>query len=174
MEHLHHQKKGFTLIEITLVISLILGLITILVLGTKAYKDGSDRARCIMSMTQLNKTMIGIMSQVELSTLDDQVIRVQISQEMNKIYPTTWMSHGASHSGMIVHMPTCNYEESQAYAYKDTDGYYMTAFRLPYINSFKPISIITPLNGRYYAAIQCRRTLLVTNSKMRHSVGLNN
>lgn len=49
--------KGFTLIEITLVIALILGLIAVLFVSIQAYKNGSDRARCIMNIQSVQKAV---------------------------------------------------------------------------------------------------------------------
>jgi len=47
-----------TLIEITLVIAILLGLIAILFLGISAYKKGSDRSKCILQMSTVEKLVI--------------------------------------------------------------------------------------------------------------------
>ena len=49
--------KGLTLIETTLVIALILGLIGIVFIGADAFKRGSDRAICILQVTDVQKAM---------------------------------------------------------------------------------------------------------------------
>ena len=49
---------GMTLIEITLVIAILLGLIAILFLGISAYKRGADRSKCILQMSTLEKLAI--------------------------------------------------------------------------------------------------------------------
>ena len=46
-----------TLIEITLVIAILLSLIAVLFLGVAAYKKGADRAKCILNITTVQKTM---------------------------------------------------------------------------------------------------------------------
>jgi len=51
-------QKGMTLIEITLVIAILLGLIAILFLGISAYKKGADRSKCILQMSTLEKLTI--------------------------------------------------------------------------------------------------------------------
>lgn len=43
-------KKGFTLIETTTVITLILALISVAIVGINAYMGGSNRARCILNI----------------------------------------------------------------------------------------------------------------------------
>ena len=50
--------KGMTLIEITLVIAILLGLIAILFLGIAAYKRGADRSKCILQLSTLEKIAI--------------------------------------------------------------------------------------------------------------------
>jgi type II secretory pathway pseudopilin PulG len=43
-----HTRRGITLIELTVVILVLLSLVTILFVGAKAWKRGSDRASCIL------------------------------------------------------------------------------------------------------------------------------
>ena len=47
-----------TLIEITLVIAILLGLIAVLFIGISAYKQGADRAKCILQMATIQKLII--------------------------------------------------------------------------------------------------------------------
>ncbi|MFK5924524.1 MAG: hypothetical protein QM496_20295 [Verrucomicrobiota bacterium] len=47
-----------TLIEITLIISVLLGLITIVFLGVTSFNKGSSRAKCILQQAQLQKMAI--------------------------------------------------------------------------------------------------------------------
>jgi prepilin-type N-terminal cleavage/methylation domain-containing protein len=49
--------KGFTLIEITLVIALLLGLIAVLFIGVTAYRDGSNKAQCLLIQTTCQKAV---------------------------------------------------------------------------------------------------------------------
>jgi type II secretory pathway pseudopilin PulG len=46
---------GMTLLELTAVILVLLSLITILFIGAKAWKRGSDRALCIMNIQHIQK-----------------------------------------------------------------------------------------------------------------------
>ena len=48
---------GMTLIEVTLVIAVLLGLISVLFIGVKAYKQGSDRAKCILNVSTVQKSI---------------------------------------------------------------------------------------------------------------------
>lgn len=50
-------QRAMTLIEITIVIAVLLGLITVLFLGVSAYKKGSDRALCIQNIAAVQKAV---------------------------------------------------------------------------------------------------------------------
>lgn len=43
-------KKGMTLLELTVVILVLLTLISVLFIGAKAWKDGADRSNCILNI----------------------------------------------------------------------------------------------------------------------------
>lgn len=51
------KEAGLTLIEVTLVIAVLLGLISVLFIGVSAYKKGSDRAKCIVIMSTVQKSV---------------------------------------------------------------------------------------------------------------------
>lgn len=48
-------QAGLTLIEVTLVIAILLGLISVLFIGVAAYKKGSDRAKCVLNISTVQK-----------------------------------------------------------------------------------------------------------------------
>jgi type II secretory pathway pseudopilin PulG len=50
-------RKGFTLIEITLVLGLTLGLAAALIFGLSAFQKGSDRAKCLMNISNVQKAV---------------------------------------------------------------------------------------------------------------------
>ncbi|MBL9152584.1 MAG: type II secretion system protein [Verrucomicrobiales bacterium] len=50
-------QAGLTLIEVTLVIAVLLGLISVLFIGVAAYKKGSDRAKCILNIATVQKAV---------------------------------------------------------------------------------------------------------------------
>lgn len=50
-------QAGLTLIEVTLVIAVLLGLISVLFIGVAAYKKGSDRAKCILQISSVQKAV---------------------------------------------------------------------------------------------------------------------
>ncbi|MCB1234528.1 MAG: type II secretion system protein [Verrucomicrobiae bacterium] len=50
-----NRQAGLTLIEVTLVIAVLLGLISVLFIGVAAYKQGSDRAKCILNIATVQK-----------------------------------------------------------------------------------------------------------------------
>ncbi len=43
-------KPGLTLLELTVVIMVLLALVSVLIVGAKAWKDGSDRTGCILNI----------------------------------------------------------------------------------------------------------------------------
>jgi type II secretory pathway pseudopilin PulG len=55
--HDQRSTKGFTLIEITLVISLLLGLISVLFIGIQAYRAGSNQALCLLTQVTCQKAV---------------------------------------------------------------------------------------------------------------------
>lgn len=75
-------KNGFTLVEVTLVTSLVLGLVATLALSANAYQKAGEKARCVQTMAQLGKTLQGIMlakgieesSSLSVDTLRDALV----------------------------------------------------------------------------------------------------
>ncbi len=51
------RQAGLTLIEVTLVIAVLLGLISVLFIGVAAYKQGSDRAKCVLNIATVQKAV---------------------------------------------------------------------------------------------------------------------
>ena len=50
-------KKGMTLLELTVVILVLLSLISILFIGARAWKAGSDRAGCILNIRNVQQAV---------------------------------------------------------------------------------------------------------------------
>jgi prepilin-type N-terminal cleavage/methylation domain-containing protein len=53
------RKSGMTLLELTVVILVLLSLISILFIGARAWKKGSDRAGCIMNIRNIQQAVRG-------------------------------------------------------------------------------------------------------------------
>ena len=87
----HRQPKrsqgGFTLIEISLVIALILGLITVAFLGVGAYRKGSNKAKCKMQMAQIQKAVRSFQNMSDLRPLDPFPLTVVMYDPTNGIVP---------------------------------------------------------------------------------------
>ncbi len=80
---------GMTLIEVTLVIAVLLGLISVLFIGVKAYKRGSDRAKCILNVSTLQKAVRSYQNLYELEELDTLVQSDLVgSGKMMEVAPT--------------------------------------------------------------------------------------
>ncbi len=65
---------GMTLIEITLVIAILLSLIAVLFLGVAAYKKGTDRAKCIINITSVQKVARSYANLSQLAIGDNLLI----------------------------------------------------------------------------------------------------
>jgi len=63
-------QTGMTLIEVTLVIAVLLGLISVLFIGVAAYKKGSDRAKCILNIATVQKSARSYQNLYELANGD--------------------------------------------------------------------------------------------------------
>ncbi|MDF1656776.1 MAG: type II secretion system protein [Verrucomicrobiales bacterium] len=61
------KQAGLTLIEVTLVIAVLLGLISVLFIGVGAYKEGSDRAKCILNITNAQKAVRSYQNMYEIA-----------------------------------------------------------------------------------------------------------
>jgi type II secretory pathway pseudopilin PulG len=66
-------QAGLTLIEITLVIAVLLGLISVLFIGVGAYKKGADRAKCILNIATVQKAVRSYQNLYELEIADPLV-----------------------------------------------------------------------------------------------------
>ena len=55
-------KSGMTLLELTVVILVLLSLISILFIGARAWKKGSDRAGCILNIRNTQQAVRGFMN----------------------------------------------------------------------------------------------------------------
>jgi len=53
------KKAGMTLLELTVVILVLLSLMTILFIGARSWKKGSDRAGCIMNLRNIQQAVRG-------------------------------------------------------------------------------------------------------------------
>ncbi len=60
------KQAGLTLIEVTLVIAVLLGLISVLFIGVTAYREGSNRAKCILNITNVQKAVRSYQNLFEL------------------------------------------------------------------------------------------------------------
>lgn len=70
LNHARPRKAGMTLIEVTLVIAVTLGLLSVLFLGVSAYKQGSYRARCLLNSSTVQKAVRSYQNMYELKTGD--------------------------------------------------------------------------------------------------------
>lgn len=66
----NNSQAGLTLIEITLVIAVLLGLISVLFIGVSAYKEGSNRAKCILNISNVQKAVRSYQNLYELEVAD--------------------------------------------------------------------------------------------------------
>ena len=57
LNHTRKHEAGLTLIEITVVIAVILGLIAVLFIGVQNYREATNKARCIMQISAVQKAV---------------------------------------------------------------------------------------------------------------------
>ena len=62
--------SGFTLIELTLVIAVLLTLISVLFIGTASYKEGTNRAKCLLTISTVQKAVRAYQNLYELKAGD--------------------------------------------------------------------------------------------------------
>lgn len=60
------RNSGFTLIEITLVLGLTLGLAAALIFGLSAFQQGADRAKCLLNIANVQKAVRSLQNLNEL------------------------------------------------------------------------------------------------------------
>ena len=64
------KQAGLTLIEVTLVIAVLLGLISVLFIGVSAYKEGSNRSKCILNISNVQKAVRSYQNLYEKAVTD--------------------------------------------------------------------------------------------------------
>lgn len=57
INHTRKHEAGLTLIEITVVIAVLLGLIAVLFIGVQNYREATNKARCIMQISAVQKAV---------------------------------------------------------------------------------------------------------------------
>ena len=70
--------SGLTLIEVTLVIAVLLGLISVLFLGATAYKKGADRAQCLVNSASVQKAVRSYANIYQLNVGDPLIHTTQL------------------------------------------------------------------------------------------------
>jgi prepilin-type N-terminal cleavage/methylation domain-containing protein len=71
-------KSGMTLLELTVVILVLLSLISILFIGARAWKKGSDRAGCILNIRNVQQAVRGDQNMKNAVPLDTTLIAANI------------------------------------------------------------------------------------------------
>jgi len=71
-------RSGMTLIEISLVIALLLGLIAVVFLGIGSYRQGADKAKCKMQLAAVQKAVRSGANMQNLSVADALVDTTQV------------------------------------------------------------------------------------------------
>jgi prepilin-type N-terminal cleavage/methylation domain-containing protein len=65
------RKSGMTLLELTVVILVLLSLISILFVGARAWKKGSDRSACIINIRNVQQAVRGYMNMNQQRAVPD-------------------------------------------------------------------------------------------------------
>ncbi|BCX46637.1 hypothetical protein HAHE_05450 [Haloferula helveola] len=73
IQSLRHRSRGVTLLELTVIILVLLSLVTILFVGARAWKRGSERTACLMNIRmaqQATRSLQNLCDLPEGATLD--------------------------------------------------------------------------------------------------------
>lgn len=65
------RSKGFTLLELTVVVFVLITLVSVLFMGAKAYKDGADRANCVVNIRNVQVAVRSYQNMNALAPGDD-------------------------------------------------------------------------------------------------------
>jgi len=68
--------RGLTLIELTMVILVILALVSVLFVGARGWKNGTDRARCILNIRQMQMSIRAYSSATEYQPGTDLSMKI--------------------------------------------------------------------------------------------------
>ena len=116
------KQAGLTLIEVTLVIAVLLGLISVLFIGVTAYKEGSNRAKCILNIATVQKAVRSYQNLYELN-----------------IGATLASSDIAGAGKMIETLPTC--PSNGTYTFGTTVPAASTAYLTCSVSGHVPVSV---------------------------------
>lgn len=95
---------GFSLAELTLVIAVLLGLITILFLGVSAYKEGSNRAMCILNMSHVQKAIRSYQNLYQRETGDSMTLDL-IAGPGKLLHSAPVCPSGGNYDGSLTTIP---------------------------------------------------------------------
>lgn len=117
------KQAGLTLIEVTLVIAVLLGLISVLFIGVSAYKEGSNRAKCILNITNCQKAVRSYQNMYEKAIGDDLTLETLVGEgkmlETDPECPSGGEYTGAGDIPLIgTAYLTCDYEEGTEAAHE--------------------------------------------------------
>jgi len=105
---------GMTLVEISLVVSILLSLISIIFVGVTSFLQGSSRAKCILTQSKLQKIVVSFANLNELNSGDTVpgLVPTLVSDKYIAITPTcpgqgsyTFLDHIP---GLDEHFVTCS------------------------------------------------------------------
>jgi prepilin-type N-terminal cleavage/methylation domain-containing protein len=129
------RKSGMTLLELTVVILVLLSLISILFIGARAWKKGSDRAGCLMNIRNMQQAMRGDQNMRNSAPGGDGMVALNI------IGP----------DGYITAIPVCPTDKTTEYTLEEGDTYpdlgtmYGTCVQAD-VSDHNPITTVAPYN----------------------------
>jgi prepilin-type N-terminal cleavage/methylation domain-containing protein len=89
------RQRGTTLIELSVVIAVILLLVGVLFIGVQAWRDGANRAACLVNLSTIQKAVRGYQNMNNLNTGDPL------------LSTTLTTAPAAGGSAMLNSLPTC-------------------------------------------------------------------
>lgn len=130
-----HRRRGMTLLELTVVILVLLSLITILFIGARGWKRGSDRSLCVLNIQAVQKgvrsysNMYGFSENGNAPGLKDQIVGLGRFVESIPACPAGGTYNYGSTFGIDTIPPTgelymrCTLETTEDHAPKEHDDW---------------------------------------------------
>lgn len=122
------KQAGLTLIEVTLVIAVLLGLISVLFIGVSAYREGSNRANCILNISNVQKAVRSYQNLYELEAGDalgtDLIIGTGLMLEQEPTCPSNGeYTFGEEVPEVGIVYLTCDLAEERQHEPSSTTGW---------------------------------------------------
>lgn len=122
------KNSALTLIEVTLVVAVLLGLIGVIFIGATSYKEGSNRSMCLLRISQVQKAVRAYQNVYQLNFGDTLVMETLVGPgKMLETEPTCPSSGTYTWRGTVPPLDTayltCTLAASHDHVPQNTTGW---------------------------------------------------